>query len=154
MRPEPPAPPPSAGATPTGQLVPLGGGDPIPLRKPRLIVGRLDACDIVLRVATISGQHCALEWTDEGWRVRDLGSRNGIKVDGVRCEAKLLTPGSVLSLGGLRYQVVYAAQGAPRPFAQGLLQAAGLAGWQPPEAGEAPDVDARPRQRLRLDEPN
>ncbi len=31
-----------------GQLVPVGGGDPIPLLKPELLVGRRNNCDIIL----------------------------------------------------------------------------------------------------------
>jgi adenylate cyclase len=41
-----------------GELVPVGGGDNIPLLKPNLIVGRRESCDIVLRFANVSGQHC------------------------------------------------------------------------------------------------
>ena len=34
-----------------GELVPLGGGDPIPLLKKRLRIGRREGCDIVLNFA-------------------------------------------------------------------------------------------------------
>ena len=32
-----------------GTLVPKGGGDPIPLLKKNLLIGRRESCDIVLR---------------------------------------------------------------------------------------------------------
>jgi hypothetical protein len=38
-----------------GELTPLGGGDPIPLLKKQLLVGRRESCDIVLRFANIAG---------------------------------------------------------------------------------------------------
>ncbi|MGI9455835.1 MAG: FHA domain-containing protein, partial [Aeoliella sp.] len=41
-----------------GELVPLGGGDPIPLRKKQLLVGRRESCDLVLRFANVSAHHC------------------------------------------------------------------------------------------------
>ena len=44
-----------------GQLLPLGGGDPIPLLKTELLVGRRESCDIVLRFANVSAHHCQLD---------------------------------------------------------------------------------------------
>jgi len=35
-----------------GELIPLGGGDPIPLLKKNLMVGRRESCDVVLRLPT------------------------------------------------------------------------------------------------------
>ncbi len=35
-----------------GELVPDGGGDPIPLLREKLTVGRRESCDIVLRFPT------------------------------------------------------------------------------------------------------
>jgi pSer/pThr/pTyr-binding forkhead associated (FHA) protein len=146
-----------AGRLPFGRLVPTAGGDAIALRRHKLLVGRHESCDVVLRVGTISGQHCQLEWTDEGWLVRDLGSRNGIKVDGVRCEARLLTTGSTLSIAGVRFQVVYSSQDTGyRAFAQSLLEAAGLEKWQPrpePVGTKAAAQEDAPRARLSLDDP-
>jgi hypothetical protein len=123
-------------------LVPCGGGDPIALRKAHIVIGRNSDCDVVLRFATVSGKHCQLEW-QEGcscWLVRDLASRNGTRVDGLPCDAKLLPPGSVLWVASLRYQVVYGglktetAGHAKGPvFAQSLLEAAGLVHWCPEE---------------------
>ena len=43
-----------------GELVPVGGGDPIPLIKEKLLVGRRESCDIVLRFANVSAHHCQL----------------------------------------------------------------------------------------------
>jgi pSer/pThr/pTyr-binding forkhead associated (FHA) protein len=130
----PSSPPPGPSSpVPYGHLVPCGGGNPIPLRKERIVIGRNNDSDVVLRFATVSGRHCQLEWEDECscWRVRDLGSRNGIRVDGSPCESKLLPPGSILWIASYRYQVVYGSlktQATARGpiFSQSLLQAAGL----------------------------
>ena len=43
-----------------GELVPQGGGDPIPLLKKSLLVGRRESCDIVLRFSNVSAHHCQL----------------------------------------------------------------------------------------------
>jgi adenylate cyclase len=96
-----------------GQLIPCGGGDPIPLLKPRLVVGRIPPCDIVLPLGTVSSKHCVLELRDGVWHVNDLGSRNGVRIDGVRCPpAGRLLPGSVLWIAQNRYQVDYVLKGA------------------------------------------
>jgi adenylate cyclase len=92
-----------------GELVPLGGGDPIPLLKKRLVIGRRESCDIVLRFANVSGQHCELI-ADEGyWFVFDKGSRNGTKVNGVRVTSmrKRLDPGDTLSVARHKYEMRY-----------------------------------------------
>ena len=44
------------------ELVPLKGGDPIPLLRPKLVVGRRESCDICLRFPNISGRHCELSF--------------------------------------------------------------------------------------------
>lgn len=116
-----------------GELIPCGGGDPIPLLKPSLIVGRRSSCDISLRFPNVSSHHCSLDLINGYWSVRDLGSRNGIKVNGFRCENKFLMPGDVLSVAKHRYEVVYVPRGdAPppqeeeNPFAMGLMEKANL----------------------------
>ena len=71
-----------------GELIPIGGGDPIPLpnpkRKKQLLIGRRESCDIVLRFANVSAHHCQLMIERGYWYVRDLQSRNGIKINDVR----------------------------------------------------------------------
>ncbi len=92
-----------------GELVPQGGGDPIPLLKKRLMIGRRENVDIVLRFANVSGQHCELIAEDGYWFVVDKSSRNGTRVNGVRVAAtkKRLDPGDELSIAKHRYEVRY-----------------------------------------------
>lgn len=90
-----------------GELIPLGGGDTIPLKKSQLLVGRRESCDIVLRFANVSAHHCQLTLDSGYWYARDLGSRNGIKVNNIRVQDKRLDPGDVLSVAKHRYEVRY-----------------------------------------------
>lgn len=78
-------PPPSE---PLGTLSPIGGGDPIPLLKPELLVGRRGSCDIRLDFDNISGKHCALRIINGIWHVRDLGSTNGTTVNGTKLNSE------------------------------------------------------------------
>ena len=75
-----------------GQLVPTGGGDTIYLKKEKLLIGRRENCDIVLRFSNVSGQHARMTLESGYWFMKDLASRNGTKVDGYRISRKRLDP--------------------------------------------------------------
>ena len=105
---------------------------PIPLLGEKLMVGRRSRCDITLQFPNVSSHHCELELINGFWRIRDLGSRNGIKVNGKRCDVKWLMPRDILSIAKHKYEVMYEPDGsAPPPveenlFELGLLEKAGL----------------------------
>lgn len=121
-----------------GELTPVGGGDPIPLKKKNLLVGRRESCDIVLRFSNVSAHHCQLFCNGGYWYVKDLKSRNGVKVNGVRVTEKRLDPGDELVIAKHRYDVSYSPHdlGAVGPppiddqvvdvMKQSLLERAGL----------------------------
>ena len=52
----------------------------------RLIIGRGDECDIRLNQGSISRHHAVLDYIDGDWYVEDLGSQNGVFVDGEKIE--------------------------------------------------------------------
>ena len=65
-----------------------------------LRVGRSDGNDLVVRRDTVSTYHAAVEWRADGFYVRDLGSRNGTALDGVRVtDWARLTEGATLRFG-------------------------------------------------------
>jgi adenylate cyclase len=90
-----------------GELVPLGGGDPIPLLRASLSIGRRESCDIVLRFANVSGQHCQLLLENGYWFVQDLNSQNGTKVNGTHVMRKRLDPGDTLAIARHKYKIQY-----------------------------------------------
>ena len=62
-------------------------------------VGSQAACDVVLTDATVSRYHCVIETRQEGFVLRDLGSLNGTRVEGVRVKEAHLEPGMRIGLG-------------------------------------------------------
>ncbi|GIW81416.1 MAG: hypothetical protein KatS3mg105_3223 [Gemmatales bacterium] len=94
-----------------GKLIPVGGGDPIPLVRNVLKIGRRDSCDICLKFAKISGEHCELTYADGYWRITDLGSTNGTKVNGVRIQHKKLRPGDEITIADRRFTIEYIPEG-------------------------------------------
>jgi pSer/pThr/pTyr-binding forkhead associated (FHA) protein len=69
---------------PLGILRPLGGGDPAPLTKEEIVVGRRPTCDICLDFENVSGRHCVLRFMNGFWHARDMGSSNGTTINGHR----------------------------------------------------------------------
>jgi pSer/pThr/pTyr-binding forkhead associated (FHA) protein len=65
-----------------GTLMPVGGGDPIPLLKTELVIGRRGGCDIRFDFDNVSGKHCVLRIFNGIWHIRDLGSTNGTMLNG------------------------------------------------------------------------
>ena len=122
-----------------GELVSFGGGDTIPLVKDKLLVGRRESCDIVLRFGNVSAHHCELVLEQGYWFVNDLGSRNGTKVNGLRVTAKKrIDPDDRLSVAKHNYEIHYSpaelgAEGPPPDetvlsdiLGQSLMTSAGL----------------------------
>lgn len=63
-------------------------------------IGRSRSCDIVLEDANVSRQHAELRPRGGGWIVADLGSTNGVAVNGTRIEqAHALKAGDRIELG-------------------------------------------------------
>jgi len=90
-----------------GELIPQGGGDPIPLLKKQLLIGRRESCDIVLRFANVSAHHCQLFINGGYWYIRDMQSRNGVKVNGMRVQEKRIDPGDSIAVSKHNYELDY-----------------------------------------------
>jgi hypothetical protein len=67
------------------------------------VIGRARECDLVLDDPNVSRRHAELRREDGGWAVHDLGSTNGIKVNGRRSRGARLQPGDEIALGLSRF---------------------------------------------------
>ena len=91
-----------------GILQPVGGGDPIPLNKPEMVVGRRPSCDIRLDFENISGKHCILRLINGVWNVKDLGSTNGTTVNGARLSTEQsVMPDEEFGIAGHMFTIQY-----------------------------------------------
>jgi pSer/pThr/pTyr-binding forkhead associated (FHA) protein len=70
-------------------------------------LGRADGCEWVIPDDDMSREHAAFERSADGILIRDLGSKNGLWVDGQPVEhARALHDGQVVVLGNTRLQVI------------------------------------------------
>ncbi|MGC8764233.1 MAG: adenylate/guanylate cyclase domain-containing protein [Acidobacteriota bacterium] len=74
------------------------------LQKERISLGRMPDCDLIVPDHTVSRRHAELLMTPEGWKIADLGSRNGTRVNGEPVEERLLQPGDEVSLGSFSFR--------------------------------------------------
>jgi len=84
------------------------------------MIGRLPECDVTLNDASVSRKHARITRQGDRWTVEDLGSTNGMRINGVQVGHSELRDGDRLDLGGVK-----------------LTFAAGGAGWQSTAEGAA-----------------
>src|SRR5437868_7110284 len=89
----------------SAQLVSLDSGPSIFVDKPILLVGRHPECDVLIDSRKVSRRHCCVAQVADYLVVRDLGSTNGIRINGIRALEGRLKPGDELTIGSYRYQV-------------------------------------------------
>ena len=93
---------------------PLAGSE-VELEKARVTLGRGAGADVVLEHASISHEHAALELFDDGFRLRDLGSTNGVMVNGAKVSVADLKHGDRFELGSLAFRYLVEARPAAPP---------------------------------------
>src|SRR5436190_13433847 len=95
------------------QLLSLNDGPNILLDKPILLLGRHPECDVQIDSRKISRRHCCVAQVSDYLVVRDLGSTNGIRINGIRLVEGRLRHGDELTIGSHRYQVRWDGQELP-----------------------------------------
>ena len=91
------------------KLVVLSGsnaGSEFLLEQERITLGRGPGVDVTVNDSAMSRQHAAIDYTEEGFRIQDLGSTNGLVLDEQPVEAGSLSNGSRFSLGTHVFQLI------------------------------------------------
>ena len=73
-----------------------------------VIIGRDEECDVALPEAVgLSRQHCSITYTEEGFKLKDLGSTNGTYADAVKVEKEtILKEGVKYTIGNADFHVM------------------------------------------------
>jgi hypothetical protein len=89
------------GPEPTGRAMVLAEGKRMLIGSTGAVIGRSRDCDIVLSDPNVSRRHAEIRADGRGgWTVHDLGSTNGVKVNGQRANGPAqLQPGDRIALG-------------------------------------------------------
>ena len=87
------------------QLVALSEGINIALDKPIVLIGRHQECDIQIPSRKISRRHCCIALVADHLVVRDLGSTNGIRINGIKVVEGNVQVNDELTIGNMRYQL-------------------------------------------------
>jgi pSer/pThr/pTyr-binding forkhead associated (FHA) protein len=122
-------------------LLSLADGPSILIDKPILLFGRHEECDVQLNSKKVSRRHCVLAQVDDYLVIRDLGSTNGVRINGERVAEGKLRPGDELQIGNFKYQVCGDLVGRSHEYAPAEEYKAIPA----TEATDLPPEEARPR---------
>jgi two-component system, NtrC family, response regulator GlrR len=64
-----------------------------------LVIGSEKGCDLALEDSTVSARHCELSLSPDGIHLRDLGSKNGVRVGAAWLKEGFIDPGAVITVG-------------------------------------------------------
>src|SRR5690349_17308162 len=78
----------------------------VPIGDKPVTIGRHPENGIVITDPAASRRHCVVERTTSGFRVRDLNSSNGTRLNGLVVEQSRLLPGDIITIGGTRIVLV------------------------------------------------
>ncbi len=122
-------------------LVPVTPGHTIVVDKAVVFVGRHPDCDVVLTHSRkVSRKHCCICQVNETFVVRDLGSMNGIRVNGNRVKKEVrMNFGDELAIGDVCYTLQRHKAAAPPRNPPAKRPAGGA-----PAASPRPAAAARP----------
>jgi pSer/pThr/pTyr-binding forkhead associated (FHA) protein len=89
----------------SSRFVAIDEGPDITLDRDMVVVGRHPNCDTRLDSLRVSRHHCCMTRENDQVVVRDLGSTNGIRINGERVETGKLRPGDELSIAHIRFRL-------------------------------------------------
>jgi putative nucleotidyltransferase with HDIG domain len=117
-----------------------------------LRIGRLDPLEVVLDDNSVSRYHAEIRMTERGWRLRDLGSTNGTRLNGIRLGAGQwpLRPRDLLQFGEVALVVDNLVEEEAEPGdeverAEMRVEATAASSWDEALEGVAFDSNRHPR---------
>jgi len=81
-----------------------GSQKAFPLPNNAAVIGRRHDCDLRIPLMSVSRRHCQISYNKDTLKVRDIGSRNGIYLNGKRIDDEAtLRAGDYLRIGPLTF---------------------------------------------------
>src|SRR5690348_6495180 len=65
------------------------------------VIGRSDEAEIIIDSVDLSRKHALVQHANGSWSVRDLDSRNGVFLNGVKIHSAVLQDGDTVQLGSV-----------------------------------------------------
>ncbi len=125
------------------------------LDKPILLIGRHPECDIQIDSRKISRRHCCIAQVSDYLIIRDLGSTNGVRINGDRVEEGRLDEGDEVTIGANRFRVAMDERSLPSPRSE-VVQSVNPTEDDLLESSEVPvplDEPGKPRPASRVPTP-
>ncbi len=92
----------------TAAVLVISDGRQVSLGEAPVVIGRLSECDITIEDPNISRRHATVTILDGSYRITDLGSTNGTKVNGARISSQHdLVDGDEITVGlfSIRFEI-------------------------------------------------
>jgi len=83
----------------------VGSAPSVPLQRPVILIGRHPDCDVRIDAPEVSRRHCCLAIAYDRLVIRDLGSRNGVRVNGRIVEEVVLQAGDEVAIAQFLYRL-------------------------------------------------
>jgi DNA-binding NtrC family response regulator len=93
-------------------------GQEVVLERDEFLIGCAEGADLRLSDPTVSRNHCAVRMTTRGPLLKDLGSTNGTKIEGVDVREGYVPAGAVLDLGHTRVRFTPLGESVEIPLLQ------------------------------------
>jgi pSer/pThr/pTyr-binding forkhead associated (FHA) protein len=106
-----------------------------------LIIGTDPGNHVVLKDPAVSGKHCRIFKSGQGFEIMDLGSKNGTRVNGRQIEHHRLEEADVIQVGGAKLALRGFGEVIGKPDSGDELSSAGL------ESGMSAMVEGRRRRK-------
>ncbi len=119
------------------RLLALDEGPDITVDRSVVVVGRHPQCDVRLDSIRVSRRHCCVIPEQDEVVVRDLGSTNGIRINGKRVEMGRLKLGDELMIAHIRFRL-------DQGFEDEMTQAGSVASAGLSVVAPSPDPDKVP----------
>ena len=93
-------------------------GAVVTLEQDEILIGNAEGAHLRLNDQTVSRNHCVIRLTDKGPLLRDLGSTNGVRIEGVLVREAFVPAGATLELGSSRVKFESLKESVEIPLAQ------------------------------------